>query len=102
MPTLPLDLLAQVLLQLQRQSALAATEPFSNALEVVRAHRRLGQLAQQSHQGRDRLLELIRLGKVSISEGLFDLPVQPEGSLVKQGPVITGAVILEELIRVLA
>ena len=39
MPTLPLDLLAQVLLQLQRQSALAATEPFSNALEVVRAHR---------------------------------------------------------------
>ena len=98
----PLDLLTQVLLQLKRQTTLAAAEPFGDALEVMRAHRRLGQLAQQIHQGRDRLLELIGLGQVTFRQRLLDLPVQPERRLIEQGSVITGAMVLEELIRILA
>ena len=101
MPALALDLLTQILLQLQGQSALTAAQPFSHPLQIVGAHRRLRQFAQQIHQSCHRLLELIRLGQIALIQRLFDLPVQPERGLIEQGAIVAGAVILEELIRIL-
>ena len=102
MPALPLHLLAQVVLQLQRQPRLATGEAFGDTLQVMAAHRRLGQLAQQFHQGRDRLLELIRAGEIAAGQHLLDLPVEPEGGGIEQTEVLAGAVLLEVLIGILA
>ena len=89
-PALALHLLAQVVLQLQRQAGLAATEPLGHPLQVVAAHGALGQLAQQGHQGRHRLLELVRASQVAALQHLLDLPVEPEGSLIQQGAIVAG------------
>ena len=102
MPTLPLNLLTQIFLQLQGKSPLASTEPFRRPLEVVGAHGGLGQLAQQTHQGGDGLLELISAAEIPFRQSLIDLPVQPQRCLIQQCPVLPGAVILQELIRILA
>ena len=45
MPALTLNLLAQIMLQLQRQTTLTTAEPLRYLLEVVRANRGLRQLA---------------------------------------------------------
>ena len=66
------------------------------------SHSRLRQLAEQSHQLADGLLELIGATQIALLQDLLDLPVQPQGGLIEQGSVITGAVILQELVGVLA
>ena len=66
------------------------------------AHGGLGQFAQQPHQGRHRLLELVGLAEIALLQHLLDLPIQPEGGLIQQSAVIAGPVLFEELIGVLA
>ena len=102
MPALALHLLAQVVLQLQGQPRLATGKPLGHLLQVVAAHGALGQLAQQRHQGGHRLLKLIHPGQIAAGQHLINLPIEPEGRLLQQRPVIAGPSLLQELIGVLA
>ena len=88
-PTLALDLLTEVLLELQSETPLAAAQPFGNTLEVVSANSGLRQFAQQCNQGTDGLLKLIGLAQITVSQHLIDLPIQPKRCLVEQGLVLT-------------
>ena len=101
MPTLTLHLLTQVFLELQGKASLTSAQPLSHPLEVMRAHSRLRQFPQQRHQRTDRLLKLISTTQIAISQGLLDLPVEPERCLIQQRPVIASAVVFKELIRIL-
>ena len=66
MPTLALHLLPKLVFELKRQASLATTEALCHPLEVVSAHGGLGQFAQQPHQGRDRLLELVGPAEIAL------------------------------------
>ena len=102
MPALAPHLLAQIVLQLQGEAGLATGEALRHPLQVMAAHRRLRQLAEQFDQGRDRLLELIGSGQVTAGEHLLDLPVEPERGRLQQGAVVARAVGLEVVVGILA
>ena len=94
MPTLALHLLAQVVLQLQGEAGLTATEALGHLLQIAGAHGAGGQFAQQHHQFTHRLLELIGAAQIAAFQHLIDLPVEPERRLIEQGAVVAGAVLL--------
>ena len=102
MPALTLHLLPEIFLQLQSKTPLSSAEALGHLLDVVGADSGLGKLAQQGDQRGHRTLELIRLAEIAPFQDLFDLPVKPEGRLIQQSAVITGPVLLEKFIRVLA
>ena len=85
----------------KRQASLATTEALRHPLEVVGTHGGLGQLAQQFHQGRNRLLELVGPAEIALLQHLLDPLIQPEGGLIG-GRGTAGPVLFEELIGVLA
>ena len=62
----------------------------------------LGKLAQQRNQRSNRTLKLIRLTEIPALKDLFDLPVEPERRLIQQSPIVTGSMVLEKFIGVLA
>ena len=101
-PTLAFHLLAQIVFQLQRQPRLPAGEAFRHLLQVAAAHGALGEFAQQRHQGRHRLLELIALGEIATGQHLLDLPIEPERSGLQQGTVAGRAMEAQVVIGVLA
>ena len=49
-PTLALDLMTEVLLELQSETTLATAQPFGNTLEVMGANSGLGQFAQKGNK----------------------------------------------------
>ena len=83
MPTLSLHLLTQILFKLESQPSLATAQPFRHLLQVVGAHCRLGQLAQQSHYTTNRLLKLISPTQITAIQNLLNLPIEPKRGLVK-------------------
>ena len=102
MPALALDLLAQVLLQRTHQVGAALAEALGHLLDVAGAVGGLGQLAQQLHQGRHRLLKLISAAEITGGQNLLDLPVQPKGGPIQQGPILSRPVAAQKFIRILA
>ena len=48
------------------------------------------------------MLKLIGFCQITSLEHLLDLPIKPERSLIEQGAIVAGAVLLEVLIRILA
>ena len=101
MPALALDLLAQVLLQRTHQVGAALAEALGHLLDVAGAVGGLGQLAQQLHQGRHRLLKLISAAEITGGQNLLDLPVQPKGGPIQQGPILSRPVAAQKFIRIL-
>ena len=101
-PALTLDLLAEVVLQLDRHAGLTTRQPLGHPLQVVAANGALGEFAQQGHQVGNGLLELVGLTQIPISQHLLDLPIQPKGGLIQEGAVVASAVVLEEVVGVLA
>ena len=102
MPALSFDLLAKILLELKGESGLATAQSFGNTLQVMGANSGLRKFPQQGNEIRNGLLELIGTVEITTFQGLLDLPVQPERSLIEKSAVVTRSMRLEKFVGVLS